>query len=83
VDDSILVRLNDELEASTCVAGNNVTVADIMLFFAVRTKVIGLVKGPCDHLCHVVRWFDYMQYLPFIATVPVPVRALGVFDVQV
>lgn len=53
-----------------------------MLFFAVRPRVMGLVKGPCDNLCHLVRWFDYIQYLPFIAALPVPVRALGLFDVQ-
>lgn len=83
VDDSVLIRLNDELETNTCLTGNNVTVADVMLFYAVRTKVVGLVKGPCDNLCHVVRWFDYMQYLPFVAAVPVPIRALGIFDVEV
>jgi len=28
-----------------------------------------------------VRWFDYIQYLPYVPAVPVPIRALGIFDI--
>jgi hypothetical protein len=81
VEESILTRLNDTLQTSTCLAGHNITIADVMLFHALRTSVVKLVQGPCDHLCHLVRWFDYVQNLDCVGVVPIPIRSYGVFDI--
>jgi len=81
VDGGTLLRLNDILQSTTCHTGNNDTVADVMIFHAVRATVVAIVKGHCDQLCHLVRWFDYIQYLPYVPAVPVHIRASGIFDI--
>ncbi|XP_024927854.2 uncharacterized protein LOC107413994 isoform X2 [Ziziphus jujuba] len=59
----VLNKLNEELITVSVLLGNGLkpSEADIIVFSAIHSSVIGLSKSDREKLPHVLRWMDYIQ----------------------
>ncbi|CAN0877211.1 Methionine--tRNA ligase, cytoplasmic [Linum grandiflorum] len=59
-----LKGLNEELLTKSVLLGNGLapSEADVIVFSAIHSAVIGLPKSKSEELVHVYRWMDYIQH---------------------
>ncbi|KAJ4720236.1 tRNA-binding protein [Melia azedarach] len=59
----IFIKLNEELAQKSVLLGNGfrISEADVIVFSALHSFVIGLSNSDLEKLPHVMRWMDYIQ----------------------
>ncbi|XP_010505817.1 PREDICTED: aminoacyl tRNA synthase complex-interacting multifunctional protein 1 isoform X2 [Camelina sativa] len=81
-----LEKLNVELGTKSVLLGNGLTpsAADVAVFSAVHSSVLGLSDSDKEKVPHVIRWINYIQNKEELSTLfaPIPVK-LSVFDFEV
>ncbi|XP_010412969.2 PREDICTED: tRNA-aminoacylation cofactor arc1-like, partial [Camelina sativa] len=81
-----LEKLNVELVTKSVLLGNGLTpsAADVAVFSAVHSSVLGLSDSDKEKVTHVIRWINYIQNKEELSTLfaPIPVE-LSVFDFEV
>ncbi|XP_010508823.1 PREDICTED: tRNA-aminoacylation cofactor arc1-like isoform X1 [Camelina sativa] len=80
-----LEKLNVELATKSVLLGNGLTpsAADVAVFSAVHSSVLGLSDSDKEKVPHVIRWINYIQNKEDLSTLfaPIPVK-LSVFDFE-
>ncbi|XP_018434796.2 uncharacterized protein LOC108807056 isoform X2 [Raphanus sativus] len=81
-----LEKLNAELAVKAVVLGNGLTpsAADVAVFAALHSSVVGLSGSDKEKIPHVIRWMNYIQIKEELSTLfgPIPVK-LPQFDFEV
>ena len=59
--DDKLAKVNDWLVSRTFLAGNRITLADLVVYGTVAPAVTGFPKAQHGHVCNLLRWYDHIH----------------------
>jgi aminoacyl tRNA synthase complex-interacting multifunctional protein 1 len=59
--DDKLAKINDWLVSRTFLAGNNITLADLVIYGTVAPAVTAFPKAQHGHFCNLLRWYDHIH----------------------
>jgi aminoacyl tRNA synthase complex-interacting multifunctional protein 1 len=59
--DEKLAKINDWLVSRTFLAGNHITLADLVVYGTVAPAVTTFPKAQHGHFCNLLRWYDYIH----------------------
>jgi aminoacyl tRNA synthase complex-interacting multifunctional protein 1 len=61
--DDKLAKINDWLVSRTFLAGNHITLADLVVYGTVAPAATAFPKAQHGHFCNLLRWYDYIHNL--------------------
>lgn len=61
--DDKLAKINDWLVSRTFLAGNHITLADLVVYGTVAPAVTTFPKAQHGHFCNLLRWYDHIHSL--------------------
>ncbi|KAG7670422.1 hypothetical protein Ndes2526A_g00176 [Nannochloris sp. 'desiccata'] len=59
--DDKLAKINDWLVSRTFLAGNHITLADLVVYGTVAPAATAFPKAQHGHFCNLLRWYDYIH----------------------